>query len=426
LVQELFQSKLKHIFYPSYSLPHTYTFYRVKLAENDNGEQCALKVSRKNDSGSSSKQKDLFNSEINSLKRLNHPNILNLLDYSERSSAIRMDGSKVDVIYIALEYAQSGEIFDYISETGRFSEQEARFYFQQLISALEHIHQAGWAHRDIKPENMLLDKNFNLKLADFGFATKDKTSTSRKGTFGYMSPEVYNHQEYKCTDADLFGAAVVLFILVTQHPPFLTADPGDKYYKKIYDGNWGKFWNFHSDVGLSDSFMDLLSKMMAVNPKDRLNLQQIKEHEWFNGPVPSQEQIVDLFTKRKDILDSKNNCENNSEDTDCQSKSTNNDSSTAKSDNSLKRLTQFYEVSDGDELLNFYIRFAQDQGFKCEKSKEFFRAQIVVEVNNQETWILGSVLKKSKENKRCVELVKIDGSDEVFLQVFDAFEKYIS
>ena len=100
------------------------------------------------------------------------------------------------MIYIALEYAEYGELFDFIAETGKFSEEEGRFYFQQLIRALNYLHTLGYTYRDVKPENILIDKNFNLKLADFGFATTERTSTSRKGTFGYISPQVITNKMY--------------------------------------------------------------------------------------------------------------------------------------------------------------------------------------------------------------------------------------
>lgn len=74
------------------------------------------------------------------------------------------------MFYVALEVASHGEIFEYLCYGGPFNQEIARYYFKQMIEALGHCHKAGYAHRDIKPENILLDQDYNLKLADFGFA----------------------------------------------------------------------------------------------------------------------------------------------------------------------------------------------------------------------------------------------------------------
>lgn len=75
-----------------------------------------------------------------------------------------------EVEYIVLELVQGGELFDFVANSGRFSENVARFYFAQLMGALSYMHTAGACHRDLKPENIMLDSEFNLKVADFGFA----------------------------------------------------------------------------------------------------------------------------------------------------------------------------------------------------------------------------------------------------------------
>lgn len=87
-----------------------------------------------------------------------------------------------------------GELFDFIAETGKFSEKVARTYFHQMMNGLYFMHCKGYAHRDIKPENILLSRDFTLKLADFGFTCplrgKDGTGIlhTKLGTEGYMAP----------------------------------------------------------------------------------------------------------------------------------------------------------------------------------------------------------------------------------------------
>ena len=233
-----------------------------------------------------------------------------------------------------------------------------KFYFHQLIKALTYLHTYGYAHRDVKPENILIDKNFNLKLADFGFATKEKTSTSRKGTFGYMSPQVIANQMYDWMEADLFSAAVLLFIMVTQHPPFLRAEPTDKYYKKIWNGNWESFWDLHSDENLSESFIDFMTKMLSVEPWDRLTLREIISHPWYTGKVPTHSEIFTRFTKRKEELDQYFDNKENEHRNEIISK-------TKSSPKQINKLyTQFYNVKDGDELLDILINYATNEGYR--------------------------------------------------------------
>lgn len=109
----------------------------------------------------------------------------------------KLDGSKPEeILFIIMDFAQEGEIFDIISNTGPFSEEIARHYFIQIIAALNYMHNSvGICHRDLKPENILMDSNYNLKIADFGFAVplEGKNGNGKlrsyKGTLGYMPPE---------------------------------------------------------------------------------------------------------------------------------------------------------------------------------------------------------------------------------------------
>lgn len=129
-----------------------------------------------------------------------------------------------------MEIAKGGELFDYISNTGALSEDEGRFFFTQLMSGLNYCHnEAGIAHRDLKPENLLLSENFELKIADFGFAAPVEGRDgqgylyTKLGTHNYMAPEIHLKQGYIGREVDLFASAIILFIMVVGHPPFTSA-----------------------------------------------------------------------------------------------------------------------------------------------------------------------------------------------------------
>ena len=113
---------------------------------------------------------EYFKTEFEAIKKLNHSNIIKVVDFADNVSLEKRKGGIVQVTYIVLELATGGELFEYISTTGPFDERYCRFYFRQLIYGLEYIHSRGICHRDLKPENLLLDENFNMKIADFGFA----------------------------------------------------------------------------------------------------------------------------------------------------------------------------------------------------------------------------------------------------------------
>lgn len=108
------------------------------------------------------------------------------------------------------------------------------------MTGLDYVHQAGVTHRDLKPENLLLDDQYNLRLADFGFAApiagtmRDESTgaytglcKTMLGTSSYMAPEIHLTQPYQGAQVDLFAAAVILFIMVAGHPPFSEASPKD-------------------------------------------------------------------------------------------------------------------------------------------------------------------------------------------------------
>ena len=108
---------------------------------------------------------------------MKHPNLINLVGFNNKGVLKQVVKGKVvketkDVIYLVLELAVGGELFDFVALGARFSEPTARYYFKQLMYGICHIHNSGFSHRDLKPENLFLDENFNLKIADFGFASQ--------------------------------------------------------------------------------------------------------------------------------------------------------------------------------------------------------------------------------------------------------------
>jgi len=370
----------------------------------------------KNESKDKKKEAKLaFLNEVNVMKDLDHPNILKLIDYKTEAKAVRTDGSKLKLKYMVIEYAEGGELFDYIAETGRFSEKNARYFFHQLIDAIEYMHEKGYKHRDIKPENVLLDKHFQLKLGDFGFVTKDDISYTRKGTYGYMAPEVLAGEPYRGEEADLFAAAVILFILVTQHPPFIRAEEVDRYYKSIATNDWESFWEVHSDLPLSKNFIDFFSRMVNIDPVERMNLAEIKAHEWYNGPVPTAEEIQDEFKMRRKVLKKKQKKDSGEK---------NKENAENNKAHQETKYTKFYKVDDAELLIDQLIICAEENKVDYEKSKEFFRVELKSEAEGKQTHIMVNVLKKPENTNRCLEFIKLSGDKLSFESLFAKFTKF--
>lgn len=186
--------------------------------------------------------------------------MVNIHDYSEQAVWHKNSGEVVPCAYMVLEIITGGELFDYVFNTGAFSEKICRFYFKQLLKGLHYLHSNGVAHRDLKPENILLDKEFNLRIADFGFAAplegREGSGFLRThlGTESYMAPEIHLRREYQGNVVDLFACGIILFILMTRHPPFARADPNDTHYKLLATNRADLFWQFHSKRKNKDFF----------------------------------------------------------------------------------------------------------------------------------------------------------------------------
>jgi serine/threonine protein kinase len=277
--------------------------YRVYLAEDkETGDKCALKIIRSEVLDGT--DFDEIEREVDILRNLNHFNLTKLVDSG--TAELRTKHKSKEVFYIAIELARGGELFDFIALTGQFKEKEARFFFRQLIDGLDYMHMNGYSHRDLKAENILLDKKFNIKIADFGYASRKSKNSTQVGTFDYMAPEVIRGDKYSGPVVDLFGAGLILFLMVTKNKPFLKAYPTDDYYKQLLSNRSDKFWAIHlrpfGDDFLSEEIKDLLLGLFENNPARRLSISEIKAHPWYQGEVQSHDKIKKEFKKRKALI----------------------------------------------------------------------------------------------------------------------------
>lgn len=208
-----------------------------------------------------------FQREVTVFSKLNHPNIVKLYRLVDDSANV----------YLIMEYCQNGDLYKFVSERGALTEAQARFYFAQLVSAVQHLHENGIAHRDLKPENILLDAALNVKLADFGFSNEVVENEMMKTQCGspcYTAPEIIAGRTYEGTCADIWSLGIILYIMLTGSIPWDTTNEAQLFYQI-------QTAKFHIPDKVSENAKNLINRMLVSTPSMRLTATQIKSHPWF-------------------------------------------------------------------------------------------------------------------------------------------------
>ncbi|XP_075344817.1 maternal embryonic leucine zipper kinase isoform X3 [Mycteria americana] len=241
-------------------------FAKVKLARHLlTGEKVAIKIMDKLALGDDLPRVKI---EIDAMKNLRHQHICQLYHVIETSKKI----------FMVLEYCPGGELFDYIIAKDRLSEEEARVFFRQIVSAIAYVHSQGYAHRDLKPENLLIDEEHHLKLIDFGLCAKPKGGLDYHlntccGSPAYAAPELIQGKAYIGSEADIWSMGVLLYALLCGFLPF-DDDNVVAVYRKIMRGKYSiPKW-------LSPSSALLLNQMLQVDPKKRITVKHLLTHPW--------------------------------------------------------------------------------------------------------------------------------------------------
>eukprot|EP01104_Vermistella_antarctica_P009774 TRINITY_DN2544_c0_g4_i1.p1 TRINITY_DN2544_c0_g4~~TRINITY_DN2544_c0_g4_i1.p1 ORF type:complete len:1366 (+),score=288.05 TRINITY_DN2544_c0_g4_i1:1112-5209(+) len=251
---------------------------KVKLAINTvTGQRAALKIInvrallRNSKSSDRSETTTRLKREITILQLLRHPNIIKLYEVTEN------DG----VIYIFMELAKGGELFEQIAARGKLSEKEARKLMRQICSAVEYCHANLVVHRDLKLENLLIDSDGNIKVIDFGFSTylvPGHLLSTKCGSPHYCAPEVIMCDSYVGPAADVYSMGVILYAIVCGYLPFARAslhNPGKIVRAALK-------CEYKREPHLSPMCQDLIERMLRPNPVDRITLEQVRAHPWMN------------------------------------------------------------------------------------------------------------------------------------------------
>ncbi|XP_011016762.1 PREDICTED: serine/threonine-protein kinase SAPK2 isoform X1 [Populus euphratica] len=223
--------------------------------------------------------------EILNHRSLKHPNIVKFKEVLLTPTHLA----------IVMEYAAGGELFERICNAGRFSEDEARFFFQQLISGVSYCHSMismlqQICHRDLKLENTLLDGSPapRVKICDFGYSKSAVLHSQPKSTVGtpaYIAPEVLLRREYDGKIADVWSCGVTLYVMLVGAYPF--EDPDDpKNFRKTIGRILSVHYSIPDYIRVSVECNHLLSLIFVANPEKRITIPEIKNHPWFLKNLP--------------------------------------------------------------------------------------------------------------------------------------------
>ncbi|XP_072424678.1 MAP/microtubule affinity-regulating kinase 3a isoform X8 [Chiloscyllium punctatum] len=264
-------------------------FAKVKLARHIlTGREVAIKIIDKTQLNPTSLQK-LFR-EVRIMKCLNHPNIVKLFEVIETEKTL----------YLVMEYASGGEVFDYLVAHGRMKEKEARAKFRQIVSAVQYCHQKQIVHRDLKAENLLLDADMNIKIADFGFSN-EFTVGNKLDTFcgspPYAAPELFQGKKYDGPEVDVWSLGVILYTLVSGSLPF-DGQNLKELRERVLRGK------YRIPFYMSTDCENLLKRFLVLNPSKRGTLEQIMKDRWINAGHDDDE-LRPFVEPDLDISDSK-------------------------------------------------------------------------------------------------------------------------
>ncbi|XP_076231514.1 calcium/calmodulin-dependent protein kinase I isoform X2 [Calliopsis andreniformis] len=227
-------------------------------------------------------KEDSLENEIKVLRRLTHPNIVQLLETFE-------DKHKV---YLVMELVTGGELFDRIVEKGSYTEKDASGLIRQVLEAVDYMHEQGVVHRDLKPENLLYyspDEDSKIMISDFGLSKMEDSGimATACGTPGYVAPEVLAQKPYGKA-VDVWSIGVISYILLCGYPPFYDENDAN-LFAQILKGEFEFDSPYWDDI--SDSAKDFIHKLMCVNVEERYTCKQALAHPWISGNAASNKNI---------------------------------------------------------------------------------------------------------------------------------------
>ncbi|XP_077891761.1 sperm motility kinase 2B-like [Ictidomys tridecemlineatus] len=235
-------------------------FGKIKLARHRlTGSEVIIKVLRKKG------QNLLVLSELEMMRSLEHPNVIQLLQVAETNRNI----------YMVMEHTGGGRLLDHVPQGG-MQEEEARSLFRQVVSAVSYCHDKGIVHRDLKPENIMVDARSHARLIDFGFSARFTPGQKLRqfwGTLSYFAPEIILRQAYEGPPVDIWSLGVILHYMLTRRYPF-----GGNTSKEMLSQI--KQATYRDPPYVSLAARMLIHQMLTLDPQKRPTAKQILQHPW--------------------------------------------------------------------------------------------------------------------------------------------------
>ena len=227
--------------------------------------------------------------EIKILKKLrNHKNIIKYFEHFENEK----------YFFIVMENIAGGNLLSAINKMSKLSEIMAKNIFKQLIETLKYLHNLGIVHRDIKPDNILIDLDNTIKLIDFGVSKEVKYGqllNDSCGTPAFIAPEILKDSPYDPYMTDIWSSGVLLYVMVSGFFPFRGSNESE-LHSSILSGSYPKI------KGISNELNDLIKKMLELNPKKRIKIDNILSHPWLNTNINPNDTNINLFTNAEKII----------------------------------------------------------------------------------------------------------------------------
>lgn len=253
---------------------------QVKLAHHRlTGAAVAIKVLLKE-----KRRSVLIRSEVGIMKRMNHPNIISLLQIIETEQNI----------FLILELADGCELWDWIQQAGYLQEGMARKIFRQIVHAMCYCHDQGIVHRDLKPDNIMVDATGRVKIIDFGLGALVRPGRKLHrfcGALQFSAPEFFLRQPYDGTKVDTWNLGVLLYFMVTGTLPFEGITFEELRYKVLLG-------QYDVPSHLSQELRDIIRCLLTVNPTERPKLKGIVKHPWLRKGDEGSSRHCDKMSPR--------------------------------------------------------------------------------------------------------------------------------